>query len=56
MGGLNPKQVGHLSEPGRYLDGDGLYLVVSNTGGKSWLLRYQLGGKRRDMGWGRIRP
>jgi len=52
MGGLNPKQVGHLSEPGRYLDGDGLYLVVSNTGGKSWLLRYQLGGKRRDMGLG----
>lgn len=52
MSGLNPKQVEHLSEPGRYLDGDGLYLVVGNTGGKSWLLRYQLGGKRRDMGLG----
>ncbi|NWL80578.1 integrase [Pseudomonas taiwanensis] len=52
MSGLNPKQVEHLSEPGRYLDGDGLYLVVSNAGSKSWLLRYQLGGKRRDMGLG----
>lgn len=52
MSGLNPKQVEHLSEPGRYLDGKGLYLVVSNVGSKSWLLRYQLGGKRRDMGLG----
>ncbi|WP_330114373.1 integrase arm-type DNA-binding domain-containing protein [Pseudomonas sp. JS3066] len=52
MSGLNPKQVEHLSEPGRYLDGDGLYLVISSSGGKSWLLRYQLGGKRRDMGLG----
>jgi integrase len=52
MSGLNPKQVEHLSEPGRYLDSAGLYLVISNTGSKSWLLRYQLGGKRRDMGLG----
>ena len=52
MNGLNPKQVEHLSEPGRYLDSAGLYLVISNTGSKSWLLRYQLGGKRRDMGLG----
>lgn len=52
MSGLNPKQVEHLSEPGRYLDSDGLYLVISNTGSKSWLLRYQLSGKRRDMGLG----
>jgi integrase len=52
VSGLNPKQVEHLNEPGRYLDGGGLYLVISNSGGKSWLLRYQLGGKRRDMGLG----
>ena len=52
MSRLNPKQVEHLSEPGRYLDSDGLYLVISTTGSKSWLLRYQLGGKRRDMGLG----
>ncbi|MBV7523140.1 integrase arm-type DNA-binding domain-containing protein [Pseudomonas sp. PDM29] len=52
MSRLNPKQVEHLSEPGRYLDSDGLYLVISTTGSKSWLLRYQLSGKRRDMGLG----
>ena len=52
MSRLNPKQVEHLSEPGRYLDSDGLYLVISTTGSKSWLLRFQLTGKRRDMGLG----
>lgn len=52
MGLLNPKEVEHLSGQGRYPDGDGLYLVVSNSGSKSWLLRYQLNGKRRDMGLG----
>ena len=52
MTGLNPKQVEHLTAPGRYLDGEGLYLVVGATGGKSWLFRFQLNGKRRDMGLG----
>lgn len=52
MAQLNPKAVEHLSKPGKHPDGEGLYLVVSNTGSKSWLLRYQLNGKRRDMGLG----
>ena len=39
-------------EPGRHCDGDGLYLLVSPTGRRSWVLRYQLRGKRRDMGLG----
>ncbi|MDR7283453.1 integrase [Pseudomonas corrugata] len=52
MSELNPKQVEHLTEPGRYSDGDGLYLVIKAGGNKSWLLRYQLNGKRRDMGLG----
>lgn len=38
--------------PGRHLDGDGLYLLVSVSGAKSWVLRYQLRGVRRDMGLG----
>ena len=38
--------------PGRHCDGDGLYLLVSPTGRRSWVLRYQLRGKRRDMGLG----
>jgi integrase len=33
-------------------DGGGLYLRVTNTGAKSWVFRYQIGGKRRDMGFG----
>lgn len=39
--------------PGKYGDGLGLTLVVSQKGGRSWMLRYQLLGRRRDMGLGR---
>lgn len=49
MGKLNPKQVENLIEPGTYEDGDGLRLVVKATGGKSWLLRFPLSGRRREM-------
>ncbi len=52
MGKLNPKQVENLTEPGPYEDGDGLRLVVQATGRKSWVLRYQINGKRREMGLG----
>lgn len=52
MGKLSPKQVENLTEPGTYEDGDGLRLVVKSTGRKSWLLRFQLAGRRREMGLG----
>lgn len=52
MGKLNPKQVENLRESGTYEDGDGLRLVVRTSGSKSWLLRYQIAGRRRDMGLG----
>lgn len=52
IGKLNPKQVENLAEPGTYEDGDGLRLVVKATGRKSWVLRFQLNGKRREMGLG----
>ena len=52
MGKLNPKQVENLTEPGTYEDGDGLRLVVKPSGRKSWLLRFQLAGRRREMGLG----
>jgi integrase len=40
------------AKPGRHSDGDGLHLVVSKTGRKKWVLRYQRGGVRRDKGLG----
>jgi len=49
---LNVKQVNRLIEPGRYCDGKGLYLVVGEGEGKSWLLRYQRAGRERWMGLG----
>lgn len=52
MGKLNPKQVENIIEPGTYEDGDGLRLVVKPSGRKSWLFRFQLAGRRREMGLG----
>jgi integrase len=37
---------------GRHGDGDGLHLVVSETGRRKWVLRYQINSARRDMGLG----
>ncbi|MAI44400.1 MAG: DUF4102 domain-containing protein [Hyphomicrobiaceae bacterium TMED74] len=38
--------------PGRHSDGKGLMLLVKKSGARSWVFRYQLNGKRRDMGLG----
>jgi integrase len=40
--------------PGRHADGGGLYLLVSETGAASWLVRMQKAGKRRDFGLGSL--
>lgn len=39
-------------KPGYYGDGDGLYLQVSASGTKSWVLRYTLNQRVREMGLG----
>lgn len=39
-------------KPGRHGDGDGLYLLVKPTGARTWMLRIQQNGKRRDIGLG----
>ena len=52
MGKLNPIQVKTLTTPGRYMDGDGLMLEIKPSGSKSWVVRLQAGGKRRDYGLG----
>jgi len=52
MGKLTAKAVKAATEVGRYPDGDGLALVVAKRGGKSWILRIQKDGRRRDIGLG----
>ena len=42
------------AKAGRHADGDGLYLLVKPTGARSWLLRVQVDGKRRDIGLGTV--
>jgi len=41
--------------PGRYSDGNGLYLVVDPSGAKRWLQRLSIQGKRCDLGLGSTR-
>ncbi|OQW82788.1 MAG: hypothetical protein BVN31_07450 [Proteobacteria bacterium ST_bin15] len=40
--------------PGRYSDGDGLYLVVSKSGSLNWVFLYDFAGKRREKGLGKV--
>ncbi len=40
------------AKPGRHTDGQGLLLLVKASGARSWVLRYQIKGRRRDMGLG----
>lgn len=43
------------AKPGRHADGNGLYLLVSPAGSKSWVLRIQVDGRRRDFGLGALK-
>jgi hypothetical protein len=49
---LSARTVQTLRKPGMYLDGRGLYLRIGPSGNKSWIYRFALGGKTRDMGLG----
>jgi len=49
---LSATRVRALTTPGRYVDGNGLYLVVEPSGAKRWLLRTVIRGKRCDVGLG----
>lgn len=52
---LTAVKVRQVVTPGRYADGNGLYLVVDPSGAKRWLLRLVVQGKRRDFGLGSVR-
>lgn len=43
-----------IQSPGRYGDGNGLYLHVRPGGSRQWMLRTTVHGKRRDIGLGSV--
>lgn len=49
---LKAYELDRLDRRGLYGDGDGLYLSVAKGGSKSWIYRYQVNGRRRDLGLG----
>src|SRR5262245_53008499 len=49
---LSAMRVRNLTEPGRYADGNGLYLFVDPSGAKRWVLRVVVRRKRCDIGLG----
>jgi hypothetical protein len=51
---LTALSITRKKQPGYYADGDGLYLQVTNTDARSWILRYMLAGRRREMGLGAL--
>lgn len=42
------------TKPGYHSDGNGLYLQVSVTGSKSWIFRFTINGRQREMGIGAV--
>ena len=54
IGKLSPAKVRTVAKPGIYGDGAGLWLNVGPTGGKSWLFRFMLDGRAREMGLGAL--
>ncbi|MBJ7405931.1 MAG: tyrosine-type recombinase/integrase [Bradyrhizobium sp.] len=51
-GKLKPLNVERESRPGKYPDGDGLYLIVASASSKNWSYRYWKDGKQRWLGLG----
>jgi integrase len=54
VGKLTALKVSRDLKPGMYADGAGLYLQVTGAGAKSWIFRYSLHGKAREMGVGSL--
>ena len=40
------------ARPGWHADGSGLHLLVKESGARSWVCRFMLNGKSRDIGLG----
>ena len=52
---LSAKAVETTKRPGLVADGGGLYLQVSRAGAKSWLFKFMLNGRAREMGLGSLK-
>ncbi|MGH1571372.1 tyrosine-type recombinase/integrase [Methylobacterium sp. P31] len=52
QGKLTALGVARLKTPGMYGDGHGLWLQVTGNGGKSWIFRFKIAGRAREMGLG----
>jgi hypothetical protein len=52
---LNVVGIKALKKPGRYADGNGLYLKIDESGAKRWELRTVVRGKRCDIGLGGLK-
>jgi integrase len=50
-GKLNARKV-ETAKPGKYSDGGNLYLIVSPSGARKWILRFTWRGKAKEMGLG----
>ena len=52
--GLTARQAATIAKPGFHAAGGvtGLYLQVTRGAGRSWVYRFQIAGRRRDMGLG----
>jgi len=52
IGRLTARKV-ETAKAGKYSDGGNLYLIVSATGARKWVLRFTWRGKPKEMGLGR---
>lgn len=51
---LTAKRVTSEKRPGRHADGGGLYLSISENGGRRWVFLFKRNGKSREMGLGSV--
>jgi integrase len=51
MGKLTARKV-ETAKPGKYSDGGNLYLIVSDTGSRKWVLRFTWRSRAKEMGLG----
>lgn len=54
VGRLSATLVAKTRKTGLHADGGGLYLQVTGAGARSWVYRFTLGGKTREMGLGSL--